>query len=60
MPYIIIFENMCNTMMTESLIQFAAHDLYKQAKQWEEKDNDMIVAIKHMASQMMHMSKFAK
>ena len=48
-------------MINASLIQFAAaHYLYEHTKQWEEKDNDMIVAIKHMARLMMDMSKFVQ
>ena len=42
------------------LTQFAAHHLHQEAKQWEEKDNDMVAAAKRMARLMMQMSKFAK
>ena len=46
--------------MNVSFVQFAAHDLYKPAKQLEEKDDDMIVATKDMETPMMHVSNFAK
>ena len=41
-------------------IQFAAHHLHRQAKQWEEKHNDMVSATKSMARLMMEMSKFSR
>lgn len=41
-------------------IGFAAHQLHQEAKQWEDKDNDMVAAAKRMAKLMMQMSKFAR
>ena len=58
--YIYICANVFINIMNTSLYQFAAHCLHKQAKQWEEKDNDLIVAAKRMARLMMQMSKFAQ
>ena len=40
--------------------QFAAQQLHQDAKQWEEKDNNMVAAAKKMAKLMLQMSKFAK
>ena len=41
-------------------LQFAAHQLHQDAKNWEEKDNDMVSAAKRMARLMMQMAKFAR
>lgn len=38
--------------------QFAAHQLDKDAKQWE--DNAMVLAARKMAKLMMQMAKFAR
>ena len=38
--------------------QFAAHQLNKDARQWE--DNDMVAAAKRMAKLMMQMAKFTR
>ena len=40
--------------------QFAAHQLHQDAKNWEEKDNDMVSAAKRMARLMMQMAKFTR
>lgn len=42
------------------LLQFAAHQLHQDAKNWEEKDNDMVSAAKRMARLMMQMAKYAR
>ena len=44
--YIYIHVNVSINIMNVSLYYFAAHCLHKQAKQWEEKDNVMILATK--------------
>ena len=43
-----------------SLLQFAAQQLHQDAKQWDEKDNNMVAAAKKMAKLMLQMSQFAK
>ena len=39
-------------------LQYAAHQLDKDAKQWE--DNEMVLAARKMAKLMMQMAKFAR
>jgi len=53
LTYIVLYNNLFYT-------QFAAHQLHQDAKNWEEKDNDMVAAAKRMARLMMQMAKFAR
>ena len=41
-------------------MQYAAHQLDKDAKQWESKDNAMVEAARKMAKLMMQMAKYAR
>ena len=45
-------------MQCVSPLQFAAHKLDKDAKQWE--DNEMVAAARRMAQLMRKMAKFAR
>lgn len=40
--------------------QLAAKKLHQDARQWEEKDNNMVATAKKMAELMLQMSVFAK
>lgn len=40
------------------IYQFAAHQLDRDAKQWE--DNEMVLAARKMAKLMMQMAKYAR
>lgn len=51
---------MAPPLQSANPIGFAAHQLHQDAKNWEEKDNDMVSAAKRMARLMMQMAKFAR